>query len=265
MRAICTLAMLCFLCGYSAILLAQESAAGDEPGAAEAAAGAVAVEPRPDGSGRRSNDPITSRRRPVAAATATAKQLDERPAMVEIEVEIGELIDGDTAAEPEAEQPRRRGRGEAAADGGQRIAGEQPIRSLGKFRLVTLSNQSAFLQVGGRVPRVTGVGQSSRGVTRSVTIENIGTIVNVTPAVSRDGLVTMEFEIEDSRLGPTDEGAVIAELPEQEPLRTSPIETFQLKTTLQIKSGESVLVGGSVSGSSKPRHRLVKITAMVKD
>ena len=59
-----------------------------------------------------------------------------------------------------------------------------------------------------------------------------------------EGLVAMEVDLQKSRLGPEEEGAPIV-VRENKTIRLSAIETLSLKTTVEIRSGQTLLVAGA--------------------
>jgi type II secretory pathway component GspD/PulD (secretin) len=124
------------------------------------------------------------------------------------------------------------------------------LRLLARPELLVTDNQPAFLQLGQRIPRVTGTSVSGRGMTNSVTMENVGTILGVTGRVSDDQSVTLEVDLEASHLGPENEGVTIAAPADQEALRTPATHTISLQTTVALKSGQTVLIGGMVYRSA---------------
>jgi hypothetical protein len=64
----------------------------------------------------------------------------------------------------------------------------------GHVRLTTLDNQPSYVQMGSRVPRVTGVSVTAAGAMQSTSMENVGLLVGVTPRISSDGMVTMQLD-----------------------------------------------------------------------
>ncbi len=84
------------------------------------------------------------------------------------------------------------------------------LEVLSRPQVMTLDNQPAFIQVGERVPRITGVTLGQFGQTNNVVDDNVGIILGVTPRISPDGLVVMEIDAERSFVGPEDEGVPIS-------------------------------------------------------
>ncbi len=119
------------------------------------------------------------------------------------------------------------------------------LRMVARPELMVSDNQPAFLQLGNRVPRLTGTSVSNRGMTNSVSMENVGTILGVTGRVSDDQIITLEIDVEASYLGPEEEGTPVA-TSEQQVIRTPAIHTCSVQTTVALKNGQTVLIGGMV-------------------
>jgi hypothetical protein len=121
---------------------------------------------------------------------------------------------------------------------------------------MTLDNQSAFVQVGQRVPRVTSVQTPTGGGTISnTTLENVGILLGVTPRISPDGLVVMEIDAERSQLSPgpgipigTSEGQTI-----ESPI----VDIATAQTTVSALSGQTVILGGLIETTSTVINRKV--------
>lgn len=120
------------------------------------------------------------------------------------------------------------------------------IETLTGLELVTVAGQTAFVQIGQRKPRTTGVAISQRGRSNSVQMENVGTIVQITPQVVPDGSLVVAVDIERSDLGPEAEGKVIATLEDGSEIRSPQIDTLTAKTTVTAANGQAVVVSDLV-------------------
>ena len=172
--------------------------------------------------------------------------LDRQPAMVSIEVLIAEvgLDEGDDeAARALLKKATDEGIDAVVAD----LKSHGQIRVLARPLITALDNQSAFINIGRRRPRITGTTISARGRTYNVTLENVGLTLGVTARISDDGLVTMEIDLEQSNLGPADEGAPISSSRDGKETRSPEIGTTTLQTTVSAKSGQTVVLGGLIS------------------
>lgn len=118
------------------------------------------------------------------------------------------------------------------------------LRVLAQPELLAVSNQPAMLQLGGRVPRITASQQSSRGRINQVSMESMGTILGVTGRVAEDDLVTLEIDLEHSYLGPESEGTPLSTPTDGPAIRAAEVKTLTLKTTVSLRSGKTVLLGG---------------------
>ncbi|HUT09933.1 MAG TPA: secretin N-terminal domain-containing protein [Thermoguttaceae bacterium] len=144
---------------------------------------------------------------------------------------------------------------------------EARIRGLGKDRrfvvlarpqLITLDNQPAFIHIGQREPIVRGSMAGRTGPVSQVSYENTGLNVGVTPRVSPDGRVTMELDVEQSQMHP-DEGPVLAASPEAEVIRAARVTTTKLQTTVRLRDGETIVLGGLTTKSEARQSELLVI------
>lgn len=135
------------------------------------------------------------------------------------------------------------------------------LRILGRPQLTALGNQPAFLQLGQRVPRITGVQTSSVGRTNTVTMENVGLILGVTARVNAEGLITMEIDLEKSDLGPAAEGVPISVPSDGDPVVVPNVETLTVQTTISAASGQTVILGGIAARSGSRRKELILLVS----
>jgi len=130
---------------------------------------------------------------------------------------------------------------------------------LSRPQIMTLDNQPAFIQVGERVPRVTGVQINETGQINNVTLENVGLILGVTPRISPDGLVVMEIDAEKSKVGPEEDGVPISISATGEVIRSPKIETITAQTTVSAASGQTVVLGGLITKDKQVVSRKVPL------
>jgi len=175
--------------------------------------------------------------------------------MVMIEVLIADMRHGEAA------------KGDASDPPGDPKALIQQLEKAGKLdcltrvQLTTVEGQKASLRVGQRAARIVGSqriggggfgggggggfggGGGGVGQVNSITFENVGLMLGVTPQIRRDGLVVMSIDIERSQLGPAEEGPVISKPADGEAIRAAPTETLTTQTTIGARSGQGVVVG----------------------
>jgi type II secretion system protein D len=135
---------------------------------------------------------------------------------------------------------------------------------LSRPQVRTLDNQPAFIQVGQRVPRITQSNLTDGGLqTNQVELENVGLILGVTPRISPDGTVVMEIDAEKSSLGPEEEGIPITVSSDGTVIRSPRIDTATAQTTVSAASGETIILGGLITKSTRAITRRVPYLANI--
>jgi len=133
------------------------------------------------------------------------------------------------------------------------------LEVLSRPQVMTLDNQPAFVQVGQRVPRITGTTVNQMGQVNSVTLENVGLILGVTPRISPDGLVVMAIDAEKSEVGPEAEGIPVSISATGQIVRSPRINTTMAQTTVSAASGQTIVLGGLIVKSKSEFHRKVPL------
>ncbi|MHB8897702.1 MAG: secretin N-terminal domain-containing protein [Thermoguttaceae bacterium] len=140
---------------------------------------------------------------------------------------------------------------------------DRRINILSRPQIMTLDNQGANIQVGQRVPRVTGTATNeSGGLTNQVTMEDVGLIVGVTPRISPDGLVVMEIDAEKSEVGPEAEGIPVS-VSEGVVIRSPRIDTITASTTVSALDGQTVVLGGLITSNKTKVDRRVPFLSQI--
>ncbi len=129
------------------------------------------------------------------------------------------------------------------------------LEVLARPQIMTLDNQPAFIQVGKRVPRITGTTINEVGQVNNIELENIGLILGVTPRISPDGMVVMEIDAEKSEL--SFEDAVPVAISEGTPIMSPSITLTTAQTTVSAASGETIVLGGLITKSKSTIQRRV--------
>jgi type II secretory pathway component GspD/PulD (secretin) len=197
----------------------------------------------------------------VGEVRELVEQLDYSAGMDSIEVAIGDAPLDETRPAG-AKPPAKAAAGKAASQLHQ-IEKPKNMEIAVRARLMTMDNQPAFLHVGRREPRVTGTTVSQSGTVNQVQLENVGTILGVTPRIAPDGTVAMEIDVEDSCLGPPQEGTPVITPKEGQAARTPNIETMTAQTSLQISDGQTVVLGGMARQAKTGKQRLIVVTPHV--
>jgi type II secretory pathway component GspD/PulD (secretin) len=187
-------------------------------------------------------------------------QLDRAAAMVRVEVVMGDVpMAKAEAAEAggRADSPKIR----VSAAGVDEMRKQMEV--LFQAQLTTLENQPSYLQVGRREPTVASVNVSPMGKTTSLTEHNVGTILKLEPRVNADRQVTMNLDIEDSRLAPAGEGVPIFTPEKGEVVRAAIVDVTTLKTTIQVRNGQTVALSGMARQPKNGKQRIILVTSHV--
>jgi general secretion pathway protein D len=118
---------------------------------------------------------------------------------------------------------------------------------LSRPQITTLDNQPAFIQVGQRVPRVTGSNVNQIGLSNTVDLENVGLILGVTPRISPEGMVVMEVDAEKSEVAPVSEGIPISVAADGTPILSPRVNITTAQTTVSAADGETIILGGLIT------------------
>jgi len=119
------------------------------------------------------------------------------------------------------------------------------LRVLSKPKVMTIDNLQARVQVGQRVPYLTGsfVNQLG-GVQNQVELEDVGVILEVVPRVGPDGLITMLVNVTNSDVGSEGDGVVVSIDPQGNPIRQPPINITESISTVIARSDQTVVLSG---------------------
>ena len=129
---------------------------------------------------------------------------------------------------------------------------------LSRPQVRTLDNQSAFIQVGQRVPRIVASNLTEGGLqTNTIELENVGLILGVTPRISPDGMVVMEVDAEKSQVGPLTEGIPVSVSLDGTIIRSPRIDVQTAQATVSAGSGETIILGGLITSRKETVSRTV--------
>ncbi len=131
------------------------------------------------------------------------------------------------------------------------------LEVLSRPQVLTLDNQQAFIQVGQRVPRIVSSIINQNGAQNNVQLENVGLIIGVTPRISPEGNVVMEIDAEKSKLGPESEGIPVSISANGSIIRSPRVDTITAQATVSAADGETIILGGLISRSTRTEHRQV--------
>ena len=207
---------------------------------------------------------------PVRLVAAEAK-LASTGRMVSIEVVIAQFAEGKKDVDFNLDS------GDKLAARIAELEKQGQISQLTRMRLTTLDQNPAQLQFGQRTPVATGRtrarGFARQGgganpaegggpvVSTSYTIENVGTLIGVTPHVEEDDTVSLKLELEKSHIEPAAAGEPGADATDVPPARTA---TLQSRSTVRLRSGQTAVVGQSQSSAQgESGQTVILVTAHV--
>jgi general secretion pathway protein D len=122
------------------------------------------------------------------------------------------------------------------------FASEGKLKVLATPRIMVLDNQTANINIGQDVPRITNSTINSLGNTvNSVTYESVGVILNVTPHINPDGLVTMIVAPEISNVASRSESVPITA-----DVSSPTFNVNRAQTTVAVRNGTTVVLGGMI-------------------
>jgi type II secretion system protein D len=125
----------------------------------------------------------------------------------------------------------------------------------------TMDNQTAFVQVGAKVPRIIGATNTGLTVTPIINDINVGIIMQVTPRVSPDGVVVMQIYTEKSVVGPDATGIPIAVDANGNAIRSPQIPITTAQTIAMARSGQTIILGGLITKDLEEQSRRIPYLA----
>ncbi len=135
-----------------------------------------------------------------------------------------------------------------------------------RVKLATVAGQTAHLQVGERVARITGSQITRAGRVNNTTMEDFGTMLSVTPQIRQDGRIVMAIELLRSQPGPAEEGTVIAKASDGEEVRLASTQHLSTRSTINALSGQSVVLGSEqIERQKGGRAILIVVTPKLLD
>jgi general secretion pathway protein D len=130
----------------------------------------------------------------------------------------------------------------------QAYQNDNDVRILATPQLLTLDNEEAEIKVGQNVPYVTRQDTTIGSTTNYSNYEykDVGVTLKVTPQINRDGFVRMKLDQSVTKL--VSQSAAVDDLGNKVLTPTTLNRTA--KTTVVVKSGETVVIGGMIQDDS---------------
>jgi type II secretory pathway component GspD/PulD (secretin) len=188
------------------------------------------------------------------------QKLDRAPAMIRLEVTIGDVP---TAKLPAAEAGAKKDATPIRASFVGVEEAQKNMEVLFRGQLTALDNQAAYLQAGRREPTISAINTTATGQINSVTVQNLGTLLRFTPRVNADRVVTMQLDINDSRLAPAEEGVPIYSSNKGEVVRAPVSENLMVQATVKVADGQTVLLCDMSRQAKNGKQRVMLVTVHV--
>lgn len=122
------------------------------------------------------------------------------------------------------------------------VADEKNIHVVSSPSLMVLNNQEASIQVGDKIPVLTGqsfnTSSGNNNVTNLIEMIETGVTLNVTPRVNASGVVIMEIDQSVDNVSKSDKGSTI---------NSPSILKRSIKTTVAVDNNETIVLGGLIS------------------
>ncbi|MEM6330550.1 MAG: secretin N-terminal domain-containing protein [Planctomycetota bacterium] len=135
------------------------------------------------------------------------------------------------------------------------------LEVLSRPQITMLDGQSGRISVGQSVPRIENVNITDFGQQNSITYEDVGIILEVTPRISPEGQVVMQIGAVKSEVGAESEGIPIFAGEGGAVVRAPVIDQTVAETTVMAASGQTVVLSGLLTKSTFDIHRRVPILA----
>ncbi len=120
------------------------------------------------------------------------------------------------------------------------LESESQLEVLSRPTLLVQNNAEGTITIGDRVPIVTGSTSAGGQSSTTVNYEDVGIILNVTPHINPDGYVNLEINPEISQI--SNQSLQIAE-----GLNAAVFSERSAETTVTVKDGETVILGGLIT------------------
>jgi len=188
----------------------------------------------------------------------TLEQLDRQPRPVAVEVFVVELP-AKKADDKEAglDEKEFSGALDDVAKNLEALRQKGQVAAVKHVQLTALEGQSASVNLGESKPYVIGSNISAAGrVMRSITYKNTGTQVRVTPQVA-DNTVTLDLNVQDSRMMIPEDGVVIGSDEKGNPVRAPEFPVTSLTSNVGVASGKAVLAKDTKTADKSGRGRIL--------
>ncbi|MFO0925328.1 MAG: secretin N-terminal domain-containing protein, partial [Pirellulales bacterium] len=135
------------------------------------------------------------------------------------------------------------------------------LQILSRPQVMTIDNVEAFVQVGARVPRVTGINQNTIGSQIVTQDTDVGLLMRLQPRTNQDGLILMNVSVERSSVGDEAEGIPVGFGPNGEVIRSPLINRTLAQTRVTALDGQTVCFAGLITKTRQTKSRRIPFLA----
>jgi type II secretory pathway component HofQ len=129
--------------------------------------------------------------------------------------------------------------------------------------VTTLEGEEAHIQIGRREARIVGASVVQGTTMNNSSMELVGSSLKTIPVVDANGNIRLCIDLDDSRVGPVEEGTPVVIPSQGETVRTPNVEIFMAKTTICLHSGETIVLGGATRAPKLGKKAVILVTARV--
>jgi len=114
--------------------------------------------------------------------------------------------------------------------------------SFRNVQLASAEGQVAYFQVGQSEPEIIGMTMTTFGRSNSIRYQNTGFVLGVQPHVDPGGIITVNVNVNASRIGSDEEGVPIWVSEKGETVTSRPVHTMVSRSVVRVPDGKTVAV-----------------------
>ncbi|MBM4093858.1 MAG: general secretion pathway protein GspD, partial [Planctomycetes bacterium] len=142
------------------------------------------------------------------------------------------------------------------------LAKKSRVQILSRPQIMTMNNIPASVLIGQRVPQITDFQTTNVGTVNSVDLIEVGVSLGVIPRVTPDGLIIMDIEARDSKVGDPSEGIPIG-VQDGIAINSPIFDDITAITTIAARSGQTVVFGGLIASERTEAFRGVPYLSQI--
>ncbi|MFM7057384.1 MAG: secretin N-terminal domain-containing protein [Planctomycetota bacterium] len=136
------------------------------------------------------------------------------------------------------------------------LAARRTVQVLSRPQVRTTHNNEAYVTVGQQVPIVTGATQNTLGANPTISQQQVGITLRVTPRITPDGIIAMSVFADKSSLSAESDGVPVF-VSGTSVIRSPIINQSQAVTVVNVPNGQTIVMGGMITKSDSTLERKV--------